>query len=535
MEPPKEINVIVKDWRNIDISFGLIYPNIYSLGMSSYSIRLLYSLINAYRNIVCERIFLPKKLNYPATEDYQPDYTIRSIENGILPQNFDILGFSIHYENDFRNILWLLEKSNIPLLYRERQVDRKEKALEYPLIIGGGPAITSNPQPLSKIFDIFFIGDAEPVLENFFQVFLNYKINNLEFNRFLRDLTEIEGLYIPLLKNKVKREVVENLDKSEELLYQLIPNSKNVKGAFEQSFFIEVNRGCPFQCKFCISSFHNNPFRNQSFKNIIDSIDKAVKSYDFDSISLIGSCISYHPRFIDICKHIISKKKRLLIPSIRIDHLTSEIIKILEEGKTKTITIAPETGSEKLRFNIGKKITNEEIYHKITMIRESAIKNIKMYFLIGLPSETDDDIESIIVMVKSLNELGFDKNALRISINPMVPKLNTPFQNEIDYYLKDNLSILSERFQRIKEKLAHLKSVNLKIRDITNFIKTARLQTLFSLGNDEVSEILIDYYHNGATFGALRRIFNQRHFSMDEYLLRVKKGYNPWIIENSMI
>jgi len=535
MEPQEEVNKIIKDWRNIDISFGLIYPNTYSLGMSSYSIRLLYSLINAYQNIVCERIFLPEKLRYPANKDFHPEYSIRSLENGILPQDFDILGFSIHFENDFRNILWLLDKSNIPLLYRERKEDRKEKSLEYPLIIGGGPAVTSNPKPLSKIFDIFFIGDAEPLLENFFQLFLKYKFNNLNFNQFLDKLAEIRGLYIPSLKNNVKRLIVNNLDKSEELLYQLIPSSKDKKGAFEESFFIEINRGCPFQCKFCISSFHNSPFRNRSFENILNNINNAVTSFEFDSISLIGSCISCHPHFIDICKHIIAKKKRLLIPSIRIDHLTSNIIEILEKGKIKTITIAPETGSEKLRFYIGKEITDETIYRKITMIRESSIKNIKMYFLIGLPSETDNDIESIITMIKRINELGFNKNSLRISINPIIPKMNTPFQKEVDYYLKENLPILNERFQRIKDELGHLKSVNLKIGDINNLIKTARLQTLFSLGNEEVSEILIDYYHNGATFGALRRIFNQQQFSMDNFLLRIKRGYSPWMKDKPMI
>ncbi len=529
MEAQEEINVIIKDWRTIDISFGLIYPNIYSLGMSSYSIKLLYSLINGYKNIVCERIFLPEKLYYPAIEDYNPENAIRSFENRILPQNFDILGFSIHFENDFRNILWLLDKSNIPLSYKERQMERKETGLEFPLIVGGGPAVTSNPQPLSKIFDIFFIGDAEPILEDFFQVYLRYKLNNLEFNQFLKDSAKIPGLYIPSLNNNVNRAILDNLDKSKVPTYQLIPNFKKKKGAFEESFFIEINRGCPFQCRFCISSYHNRPFRNRSLNDILETINIAVESFEFDNISLIGSCVSSHPQFIDICKQIIAKQKRLLIPSIRIDQLSPKIIKVLEKGKIKTLTIAPETGSEKLRFDIGKKITDELIYNKIAMIRESKIQNIKLYFLIGLPSETEEDIESIISMIKEINELKFNKNALRISINPMIPKLNTPFEKEVDYFLEENLPILHERFQRIKDKLALLKSVKLKIGDLSTLIKTARLQTLFSLGNEEISEILIDYYRNGATFGALRRIFNQRHFSMDDYLFRIKNGYSPWI------
>jgi radical SAM superfamily enzyme YgiQ (UPF0313 family) len=528
----EEINTIIKDWRTIDISFGLIYPNIYSIGMSSYSIRLLYSLINSYQNIACERIFLPEKLNYPATKDYKPHYTIRSIENGILPQNFDILGFSIHYENDFRNIMWLLDKCNIPLSYNKRREEIKKNEREYPLVIGGGPAVTSNPQPLSKLFDVFFIGDAEPVLEKFFQLFLNYKTNNLGFNQFLRDLIELDGLYIPHLKNKVKRQVVENLDDSLIHTYQLIPNSKSVKGSFGQSFFIEVNRGCPFQCKFCLSSHHNSPFRNRSFEKIRNIIDKAVSVFEFDKISLIGSCVSSHLDFYEICEYVLEKGKRLLIPSIRIDHLTEQLIDIFEKAGIKTLTIAPEAGSEKLRYSIGKKISDEKIFQKVQMINISEIKNIKLYFLIGLPSETEEDIEKMISMIIKFNELGFNKNSLRVSINPMIPKLNTPYQTEIDFFLEENLPILRKKFKRIKNELEHLKAVKLNIGNITNLLKTARLQTLFSLGNEDVSEILIDYYRNGATFGALRRVINQRKFSIENYLLCIKKRYSPWKLHN---
>ncbi len=164
---------IIKDWRNIDLSFGLIYPNNYKLGMSSYSIRLLYHIINLTENYVCERIFLPEKIQFPASKDFSPINSLRSIENKILPKDFDILGFSGHYENDYKNILWILEKSEIPLESKKRHGENSLKLDEYPLIIGGGPAITSNPLPLSNIFDLFFIGDAEPNLNTFSDVFLD--------------------------------------------------------------------------------------------------------------------------------------------------------------------------------------------------------------------------------------------------------------------------------------------------------------------------------------------------------------------------
>ena len=160
-------NIIVKDWRNIDISFGLIYPNLYRIGMSSYTIRLLYYLINSNENIACERIFLPeKKIKFPASKDYSPKDILRSHENKILPEDFDILGFSIHYENDVKNILWILDKAEIPLTFEERQKSILENEVRYPLIIGGGPVVKSNPIPLSKIFDLFFVVDNTTILCN---------------------------------------------------------------------------------------------------------------------------------------------------------------------------------------------------------------------------------------------------------------------------------------------------------------------------------------------------------------------------------
>ena len=170
-------NVIVKDWRKIDFSFGLIYPNNYKIGMSSYSIRLLYYLINSYENIACERIFLPEnvKLKFPASKDFSSKNLLRSIENKVLPNEFDILGFSLHFENDFKNILWILEKAEIPLASQERQEAITKEKTQFPIIIGGGPVVTSNPMPLSRVFDFLFIGDSEQNLKLFFQTFQIYK------------------------------------------------------------------------------------------------------------------------------------------------------------------------------------------------------------------------------------------------------------------------------------------------------------------------------------------------------------------------
>ncbi len=521
-------NLIVKDWSKIDLTFGLIYPNIYKLGMSSYSIRLLYSMLNSYEEVACELLFLPEKIKYPAARDLTPLTSLRSLENELLPMEFDILGFSVPFENDYRNILWILEKANIPLKQQERHEKNQQKDHPFPLVIAGGPAITSNPKPLSNFLDFAFIGDAEPNLGLFLEKYKSFKQNLYTYDDFKKEAIKIPGIFAPSIRNPVQRSILRNLDESFNPIIQIGAKLSNDDGVFKNNFFLEVSRGCPFQCKFCISSHHGTPFRNKSYDTIIKTIEEGIKSSDFETISLIGSCVSSHPKFREICEYIVSKGKRLSIPSIRIEHVTQEILQILREGGVKTLTIAPETGTDQLRYQIGKKISNEVIKATLKLVKESGIKNVKFYFLIGLPGETKDDTNEIVNLIKFIDSIGFNKGALRININPFVPKLNTPYEKEIEFYLEKNLSLLKEKLEFIHQNLKKVASIKFKIHDIQNEIKNARLQTLLSLGDKETSDILLKYYQYGANFGALRKAESELKYSFDGYLIKIKSCYNPW-------
>jgi len=523
-----EESVIIKDWRNIDLSFGLIYPNNYKLGISSYSIRLLYHLINSNERAVCERIYLPEKIKFPASKDLSSIDRLRSIENKVLPKDFDILGFSVHYENDYRNILWILDKSQIPLDAKKRRDSYFRNEINYPLIIGGGPAVTSNPLPLSKVFDLFFIGDAEPNLNMFFDVFMDYKLKKINFQAFLDRVKNIEGIFIPALDNKTNRAVLKNLDESPTPKFQLLAKNDNNNKIFEENYFIEVNRGCPYQCKFCLSSFHNSPFRNKSYEEIIKNIEEGIKYSNFKKISLIGSCISSHPKFVEICEFIINKGKNFSIPSIRLEHITPKIINIFEKNDVKTITIAPETGTESLRYELGKKISNEKILQVLNQIKESKIRKVKFYFLVGLPNETDEDVLEIINLLKSIKKIGFTRNELKVNVNPFVPKLNTPYGNKCHFYLSNNLSNLKMKLKTLEVALKNITSI--KFKNPKNIVNNARLQALISLGDRNISELLLKYYFNGANMGALRRAEKDLNFSIDSYFQKVQDGYKPWII-----
>ncbi|MHA1669279.1 MAG: B12-binding domain-containing radical SAM protein [Promethearchaeota archaeon] len=521
----------LKSWKEEDVTtFGLIYPNQFSIMQSSYTIRFLYNFINSFNNVFCDRIHLPERVKFPAIEDLKPINCVKSLESGLLPNQFDILGFSIHFENDFRNILWILEKAKIPLVSTERMNFNQIEKDNYPLIIAGGPVMTSNPLPFSKILDIIFIGDAEPNIGNFLSLYDKYKRNKSELHEFLTKCSKIEGIYVPLLKNKVKRAILKNIDESNIPNNQFFEQKTNKEDILGSNFFIEINRGCPYSCKFCISSFHNRPFRNRSFENLTFYIEESVKNAKFEKFSLIGSCVSSHPNFHKICETIISKGKYFSVPSMRLDHITPKLIKVFEKGGIKTITIAPEAGNEKLRYSLGKKFSNELLYQVVKQIKKSNIRNIKFYFLIGLPEESLTDVSDIIVLLKKINEIGFNKHSLKVNVNPFIPKFNTPYEKKCTNYLRKNMPLLKEKFQILEKGLKNIPSIKLKFKNFSTLIKQAQLQALISLGDHQISDLLINYYKNGANMGSLRRAEKENNISIDEYLKKVNLGYKPWII-----
>jgi radical SAM superfamily enzyme YgiQ (UPF0313 family) len=523
-------NLIIKNWKKIAVSFALLYPNQLELMLSSYTIRLLYEFLNADSEVACELFYLPKGLRYPASRDLLNRNDIRSLENHILPVDFDVIGISLHSEEDIKNIFWFLDKSSIPIERSQRHSFSKESGKIFPFIIAGGPVITSNPLALSNCVDAFFIGDSEPNLIRFIEVFKAFKLKQLTPQQFFEELRHIEGIYLPEINNITKRVYLSELDQSKIPIKQLNAIATQRQKAFENNFFIEVNRGCPFSCNFCISSYHNRPFRNRSYEAIVDAINEACFHSEFQKISLIGSCVSSHPNFPEICKCIIAKKKQISIPSIRIEHVTDEVIAILEKGDVKTITLAPETGSEELRYTLGKKITNDLFFEIMTKIEHSKIRNVKLYFLIGLPEESEGDIEELISIVHELGQLGFDKKALRINVNPFVPKLNTPYEFETNFYQQANIPILIKRFELIQKELKNVSSIKLKIKNPKEIMRKARIQALISLADSSISEFLLKYYYNGANFNSLKKVEELEDLSIDEYLEKVKQGYKAWKI-----
>ena len=208
--------------------------------------------------------------------------------------------------------------------------------------------------------------------------------------------------------------------------------------------------------------------------------------------------------------------------------MNNEIIQIFEKGNIKTITLAPETAYESLRYAIGKRVSNEKIYSILTQIRDSQIKNVKLYFLVGLPNETNEDIYDTIDLIKKINNLGFEKKSLRINVNPFIPKLNTPYEKEINFFLDRNIVGFLTKYKLIEKELKQFSSIQLKFRNYKTLIKSARLQTIISLGDERITELLINYYHDGANFKSLNNAEKDLNFSLDDYLLEIRNCFSPW-------
>jgi radical SAM superfamily enzyme YgiQ (UPF0313 family) len=211
-----------------------------------------------------------------------------------------------------------------------------------------------------------------------------------------------------------------------------------------------------------------------------------------------------------------------------LEHITPELIKICEKAGIKTITIAPETGGDFLRGQLGKTFSNDDIIKKVILIRKSSIRNIKFYFLIGLPGESNDNIYEIVKLIKKIGELDFPNNSLRVNVNPFIPKLNTPYEFQTTYFVRDKLKILKFRIDILIKSLKKLSYVKLKVKNPKELVNQARLQTLISLGDEKVAELLVEYYRLGANLGSLRRAENYLNISIDDYFKKVNSGFKPW-------
>jgi len=505
----KERGAVQKPWGG-KITICLLYPNSYHVGMSNLGFQTLYQILNAEEDIVCERAFLPESEDL---QEYRNTQTpLFSLESQKPLSHFDILAFSISFENDFLNVLTLLDLAHIP--FESRLRDER-----HPWVMAGGVAVFLNPEPMSEFFDLFILGEAEEVIEEFLEV-CRRTLSDKGMSKkddFLKKLGGVEGVYVPKFyrvtyaedgrieamdpepgfPGKVKRRWVPKLDRFPTQSTLFTPDTE-----FKEMALVEVNRGCPRGCRFCAACFVYHPFRNRSL-SFLESISKEALLKEH-RIGLTGTAVSDHPQLLPLCQNILSQRGRISLSSLRVDAVTPSLIQCLREGEDHTVAIAPEAGSERLRRMLKKGYTEEEILKSIDTLVENGLSQIKCYFLIGLPSETDEEVKEILLLAKRIRHqiLSNSKNLkkkwrLVLSVNPFIPKPATPFQ----WVPLEEVGQLKKKLKTIQRGVQGERGMEM----IHDLPKWAYIQALLSRGDRRIGKILMAAHgHQGNWNQALR-------------------------------
>jgi len=429
----REQGTIFKDWGG-KLPIALVYPNSYHVGMSNLGFQTVYALFNQDERVVCERAFWDER-----ARDIL-DRSPFSLESQRELREFAVIAFSVTFELDYFNAVSALRSAGLPLLAAERDE-------RHPLVIGGGPAITGNPEPIAPFLDAVAIGEAEVIAPRLVEVLKA----GTEWERpdFLRRLAEVPGIYVPSLYEvaygtdgaveaitpvedallatfPVARQLVRNLREHPVHSAVLTPDTE-----LGDMYLIEISRGCARGCKFCLAGSIFRPVRKQAM-DVIET--EALEGLKYrQRLGLVAAATTDYPRIGELAARLRRMGARIAVSSLRMDSITDELLQALAESDSHTVTFAPEAGSERLRSIISKGLSNEQILRAVEMAAQWGFKGLKLYYLIGLPTETDEDVQAIVDLtleIKSVIGRHQRKSHITVNLSPFVPKAQTPFQHE---------------------------------------------------------------------------------------------------------
>lgn len=505
----KEKGTVYKDPGG-KISVVLIYPNTYHVGMSNLGFQGIYGLLNSRIDIVCERAFLPDE---PDMDEYIRTRTeLFSMETKKPLNRFDIVAFSVSFENDYPNIVRILNLSKIPLHYSERNA-------KHPLLIMGGACAFFNPEPVAELFDLCFIGDAEETLMEFLEIFGTFH----DRNALLQKTCEIEGVYVPRFyavhydstQQIVRREASQGAPLTVKRRHISTLSQRGVTSSvitseteFSHMYLIEAMRGCPWNCRFCVTSRMYAPLRKKPLDVIRHEIQNAKTKTA--KIGLVGPSLSDYPEIHQILN---IPGVDFSITSLRASMKSSALIGFLRDHRS--VSIAPEAGTERLRNVIHKQITEHDILKTSESIIAHGIDTLRLYFMVGLPTETDEDIEGIIRLVRKIRD-NAGRGNITLSVSTFVPKPFTPFQ----WHAMEDPSVVKKRLKMLKKNL----SSHHGIRVFHDIPKYAYMQGLFSLGDRRIRRVLEnmlkveDWQKAALQAGIEKEFYIFRHKALQEAL-----------------
>ncbi|BBO71900.1 radical SAM protein [Desulfosarcina alkanivorans] len=473
------------------IRVALVYPNSYHVGMSNLGFQTVYRLINDIDHVVCERAFLPE-------QDGGKNQRVLTVESQTPIEDFDIIAFSISYENDAPAVLTILETAGLPLPAARR-------GTTFPLVMAGGVFCFLNPEPLAPFIDAFLLGEAEVLISAFFETFdpsVDKQDNLLDMAR------RVSGLYVPAFYQvnykedgtlaefsplfdvppAVRRLVVPDLSKLPTASTILTPDT-----TFSDTYLIEVSRGCPHGCRFCSAGYVYRPPRFRPLGLLDPQVDEGCALTD--RIGLVGAAVSDLPGIRELCAKDRGREVRFSFSSLRADALDGPLVDALKKSRVKTATIAPDAGSERMRRVVNKGVTEDHVVAAADILVAAGIPNLKVYFMTGLPTETDDDVAAIVDLVKRIKHRFLQTSRgkgrigeITVSLSSFVPKPFTPFQ----WVAMDDVKTLKRKNKMVKTGLK--KTANVRVH--ADVPRWAYLQGVIARGDRRVADILMLAHRN---------------------------------------
>ncbi len=482
-----EINSIRKDPAGVRLKFCLAFPDVYEVGMSHLGIQILYHILNGKEGVSCERVFAPWVDMEKALREKK--IPLASLESSTSLNQFDIIGFSLQYELSFTNVLNMLDLSNIPFFSK----DRDER---FPLIIAGGPS-AFNPAPVADFFDAMVIGDGEEVVLEICDLALEWKEAKERKEALLKSLSQLAGVYVPSHHtngHKIRKRLVSDLNRAPFPTCPVVPYMKVIHDRLS----LEIARGCKKGCRFCEAGFIHRPYRERSPGVIEEILNDSLRQTGYEEISLLslsaGDYSSIGPLLSGLMNRFESKKVAVSFPSLRIESVVGQLAEEVSRVRKTGFTIAPEAGTDRLRRVINKEMDETILFKGLSDLFSKGWKTIKLYFMMGLPTEEEEDLREIIVLSRKIASLGERHKIhpnINVSVSTFVPKPHTPFQWESQIPLEE-----------MKEKLRFLKDgarqnrLRLKWQDP----HLSFLEGIFSAGDRNLSRVLVEAHRQGCRF-----------------------------------